>query len=184
MKTVKVAVLSALVLGSVGIGSSAVYADGPSEASTLNIEVKATTIKATVPTEASVLFNEDETVTVPTNFDITNDSTITDLSIVKFALDGGTDWTLASDAKDLKTNKSDTKEARIQVGPTTDNLQTIVPTAGESAATGSTSWANGTVNIKPGATQNIAFNVERGAFSEAIANAKAYGMQLDFEFTK
>lgn len=186
MFNIKAASVAAFGLVALTLGGAQAFAatEGPSATSDLNIEVKATVIKVTVPTEASMIFNEDETVAVPTNFDIKNESTITDLSLTGFSLDGGSSWKVVSDSKDLKLNRADTQEARIKVGPSEGAVQTIAPTSGDAAATGSTTWANGAVSIAPQSTQNIAFKVDRGAFSTDVAKAKAYGMQLDFEFTK
>lgn len=184
MKTFKTTAVAALALASITLGALPAFAlEGDTANSELTIDVKATELNMTVPGEAAVLFNEDETVTVPTNFDISNNSEVTAVSLTRVALDGGSDWVLASDAKDLKQNGSDTKEARIKLGAE-GKLKVIAPTEGNSAATGEATWANGEQSFAPSSTTNIKFEVERGAFSEAVAKAKAYDMTLNFEFTK
>lgn len=153
--------------------------------SDVNIEVKATTmdnVSVTVPTSVPIMFNADGSNTLPTNWTIENLSTIAGIHLSKIDMNAGNSgWKLLADSQDVKTLSADTKSIKFSVGKA-GALKLVVPTSGTENASGSITFGNTEIAIPSGQTQILSFGVERGAFTEAHASAKAFDMVLTFDF--
>lgn len=168
---------------SVGILSSlATNAFAAQFGSELWIDAKATTVNVTVPSNAPMIFNEDGTNTLPTNFTVTNNSKIAGVSLTGISLDSkNSGWTLLSEGTDLKVQAKDLKKIKLKMGKD-GQMKTIAPTNGSNDSTGSASWSSGDISIPALGSETIKFEVDRGAFDTPVANAKAFDMTLNFEF--
>lgn len=159
----------------------------PVEASSsvVNIEVKATTmdqVSVTVPTLLPIVFNEDGTNTLPSNWTIENKSTIAGIHLKQIDMSSkGDAWKLLAESKDTKTLPVDTKAMKFSVGKE-GNLKVVMPTEGAEDTTGKLEFTSSDISIPSGETQNLSFHVERGAFTKTQAYAEAFNMTLTFKF--
>lgn len=181
MKKVKV-LLAALLSVTVVLGAAVpTYA----ASSDVNIEVKATTmdnVSVTVPTSIPIVFNADGSNTLPTNWTIENLSTIAGIHLSQIDMNAeSSGWKLLADSENVKTLSADTKSIKFSVGKA-GALKLVVPTSGTESATGIVTFDNTEIAIPSGETQVLSFGVERGAFTEAEASAKAFDMVLTFNF--
>lgn len=175
MKNLKVLSVSALALSTLVI---------PASASTdVKIETKATEMNVTVPSSVEFIFNEDGSNTLPTNFNITNNSQIARVSLVKAEMDSANSgWRLLPSTSDTKLLAVDSKDIQFYMG-LADNEKIVNP-GNTVANTGNVTWDNGEITIDALQTQNIAFDINRGAFNSAQSSAKAFDMTLTFEFNQ
>ena len=159
----------------------------PVEASSsvVNIEVKATTmdqVSVTVPTLLPIVFNEDGSNTLPTNWTIENKSTIAGIHLKQIDMvSKGDVWKLLADSRDTKTLSADTKAMKFSIGKEGE-LKVVAPTEGTEHSSGQLEFATGEISIPSGKTQKLDFGVERGAFTESQAYAEAFNMVLTFRF--
>lgn len=183
-RTVKGNKVLAVILSLVVVMSAAIPVNAAS--ADVNIEVKATTMdnmSVTIPSTYPMVFNEDGTNTLPLNWVIENISDIAGIHLTKIDMNANSSgWKLLAESQDTKQLKADTKAIKFYVGRSTDNLKLVAPTTGNEGTTGSVSFDVDEVNIQAGQSRNINFNVERGAFTQDIASAKAYDMVLTFNF--
>ena len=181
MKKAKV-LLAALLSVTVVLGATV-----PTHAasSDVNIEVKATTmdnVSVTVPTSIPIVFNSDGTNTLPTNWTIENLSAIAGIHLSQIDMNAGSSgWKLLAETQNVKTLSKDTKSIKFSVGKA-GSLKLVAPTSGNENASGSVSFGDAEISIPSGETQVLSFDVERGAFTEAHASAKAFDMVLTFKF--
>lgn len=175
MKNLKVLPICALTLSTLMI---------PASASTdVKIETKATEINVTVPSSIEFIFNEDGSNTLPTNFNITNNSQIARVSLVKAELDAANSgWRLLPSTSDTRLLAVDSKDIQFYMGPV--NKEKIVSPGTSANKTGTATWANGEITIEATKTQNIAFDINRGAFNTPKSSVKAFDMTLTFEFNQ
>ena len=159
----------------------------PVEASSsvVNIEVKATTmdqVSVTVPTLLPIVFNEDGSNTLPTNWTIENKSTIAGIHLKQIDMvSKGDVWKLLADSRDTKILSVDTKAMKFSVGKD-GQFKVVAPTEGTEHSTGKLEFASGEISIPSGETQKLDFGVERGAFTKSQAYAEAFNMVLTFQF--
>ena len=152
-----------------------------SASTTVKIETKATQMNVTVPSTIEFIFNEDGTNTVPTNFDITNNSQIARVSLVKADLSAQTSqWRLLPESANTKLLPVDSKDIQFYLG--LQGQEKLANPGTDVNSDGQTVWENGEISIDPEKTQNIAFKVNRGAFNTAQSSAKAFDMTLTFAF--
>lgn len=181
MKKVNI-VLSALLAVTVLFGATI-----PADAATsnVNIEIKATAmdnVSVTVPTVLPIVFHEDGTNTLPTNWTIENKSTITGIHLAQVDMNAaGSDWSLLAATEDTKKLPVDTKAIQFSVGKE-GGLKLVAPTNGRSNAVGTVTFGADEISIQSGETQVLSFGVKRGAFTNSEASAKAFDMVLGFEF--
>ena len=177
-KKVLVAILSLVVLVGTVIPADAASAD-------VNIEVKATTmdnVSVTVPTSLPIVFNEDGTNTVPTNWTIENISSIAGIHLSQVDMNANSSgWKLLAASQDTKVLRADTKSMKFSIGKA-GALKLVAPTTGNEGATGTVSFDDNAIAIASGETQVLAFDVQRGAFTQDVATAKAFDMVLTFNF--
>jgi len=171
-------ILSFVVLVGAALPVNAASAD-------VNIEVKATTmdnVSVTVPTALPIVFNEDGTNTLPTNWTIENISSIAGIHLSTVDMNAGASgWKVLSASQDTKTLSKDTKSIKFSLGKS-GALKLVAPTSGNESATGSVSFGDTEIAIPSGKTQVLSFDVQRGAFTKDIATAKAFDMILTFNF--
>ena len=153
--------------------------------SDVNIEIKATTmdeVSVTVPTTLPIIFNEDGSNTLPTNWTIENKSTIAGIHLSQVDMDSeGNGWKLLDAEQNTKTMPVDTKSIQFSMGKE-NALKLVAPTSGTESGTGILTWNANEINLPSGMTETIFFHVERGAFTSAQASAKAFKMVLTFNF--
>lgn len=177
-KLVLSGLLSMLILG-----SAAIPANAAGFGSQVTIDAKATTVNVTVPSSAPMVFNADGTNTVPTNFNITNNSEIggVHLESISLAADTTGNWKLVNDTVDLKTQAKNTKNIRLKMGASGAE-KLINPTSSSAHANGSATFGASDFAIPAKGSKTLSFKVERGAFTTAIPSAKAFDMTLNFDF--
>lgn len=149
------------------------------------IEIKETAmdnVSVTVPSTLPIIFNEDGTNTLPTNWSIENKSPIAGIHLSKIDMDAGeSNWKLLADSQDTKSLAADTKSIRFSVGKGA-SLKTVVPTNGTEDSKGSVTFGASEIAIASGEKQILSFGVKRGAFTTSQASAKAFDMILTFDF--
>lgn len=178
LKKILAVVLSVTALMGATIPANAASVD-------VNIEVKETAmdnVSVTVPTVLPIVFNENGTNTLPTNWTIENLSSIAGIHLAQIDMDAeDSGWKLLADSVDVTTMAADTKAIKFSVGKA-GALKLVVPTSSTESATGSVSFAASDISVASGQTQVLSFDVQRGAFSESQASAKAFDMVLTFKF--
>ena len=151
----------------------------------VTIEVEATVmdrVSVTVPTTLPILFNEDGSNTLPTNWTIENRSAIAGIHLASVSMDAKTTgWKLMAPSGDTKVLKADTKTIQFSLGKAGE-LKMVTPTTGAESATGMAEFGETEITIPSGQTQVLSFAVSRGAFTKAAAAAKAFDMVLTFAF--
>lgn len=181
MKKIKV-LFAALLAVTVVLGSAIpTYA-----ASTdVKIEIKETAmdeVSVDVPTVLPIVFNEDGSNTLPSDWIIENKSTIAGIHLSQIDMDAGnTGWKLLTGTENTKELPVNTKSIQFSVGKGSA-LKLVAPTSGTSSVKGSVSFADTDIAIASGETQVLTFHVERGAFTEAEESAEAFDMVLTFNF--
>ena len=181
-KVLLAAVLSAtIVLG----GVNTAHAADSEQSAQVMIDVKATALDntvVTVPGTLPVVFNEDGTNLLPTDWSIENGSAIAGIHLEKVEMDAkDSGWKLLSDSADTKTLPADSKSIQFYMGKAGE-LKLIAPTSGSEASTGSFAFEADDISIPSGGEQVISFDINRGAFKTAKAAAKAFDMVLTFQF--
>ncbi len=138
----------------------------------------------TVPAVLPIVFNADGTNTLPTQWRISNHSTIANISLTKVDLDAkGSGWELLSESQEIADLGADTKAMKFYIGKSSTDLKLVAPDAND-ATIGSYTWNNGDFTIPTEAGKLVHFKVERGAFTSSQAAANAFEMVLTFEFNK
>ena len=153
--------------------------------SNVNIEIKATAmdnVSVTVPTVLPIVFNEDGTNTLPTNWSIENKSTIAGIHLSEVEMYSSDEtWSLLAQTEDTKALPVGTKAMQFSIGKE-GALKLVEPSLGRSSAAGSVNFAADEISIPSGENQVLTFGVKRGAFATAEASAKAFDMVLTFNF--
>ena len=176
-------ILLAAVLTITAIMGSAIPASASS--SVVNIEIKETTmdqVSVTVPTVLPIVFNEDGTNTLPTNWTIENKSTIAGIHLKQIDMTSKNGlWKLLGTTRDTKSISVDTKAIRFSVGQE-GNFKVVMPTEGTEHSSGRLEYASDEIARPSGTTKNLDFKVERGACTKSEASAEAFQMVLTFKF--
>lgn len=175
MNKLKLLTLSSLALATTLIPASA--------STTVKIETKSTYMNVTVPTSIEFVFNEDGTNTLPTNFVITNNSPIANVSLVKARLSAGTSpWRLLPQTANTKLLAVDTKDIKFYMG--TEGQKKLVSPGNTVSSVGEVTWNNGELSIASLGSKALSFDIERGAFKTAESSAKAFDLILTFEYNQ
>lgn len=182
MKKVKVLLASLLsitvVLGSV-VPS---YAAEPVSEVQIAIEATDMNVSVTVPSTLPIIFNADGTNTFADNWSIKNISALAGIHLTGVHLNGdGTGWKVVKDSATVKTQEVNGKSVKFFVG-VPETMQLVMPSNGSESETGTATFDVDDICIPSGATKTLEFAVERGAFTETTASAKAFSMTLDFAF--
>jgi len=128
------------------------------------------------------IVNEDGSNTLPSDWTITNKSTIAGIHLSQIDMDAGsTGWKLLAGTENTKELPVNTKSIQFSVGKG-GALKLVTPTSGTSNAKGTVSFGDTDIAIASGETQVLSFHVERGAFTEAEGSAEAFDMVLTFNF--
>ena len=167
-------VLSIGILSSMGVNA---FAAGTA----VNIETKATTVNMSVPSTMAVVFNEDGTNTLPTNFTVTNNSKIAGVSLTKIDVNAGSSgWSFCDASTDMKVKPAGTKDIKFTAGKE-GVTKLVTPTTAKDTKASAT-FASGQISIPASGSQVLKFEMERTAFKEAISSSKAFDMTLTFDF--
>ena len=181
MKKIKRTV--AIVLSIVAVFGMTISSQAAS--SDVNIEIKETImdqVSVTVPTALPIIFNEDGSNTLPTNWTIENRSTIAGIHLAQVEMDAeGNGWMLLAATEDTKKLPVDSKAMQFSLGKEGE-LKLVVPSAGRSNGSGSVSFEANEIVVESGETQVLSFEVKRGAFTQSEVSAKAFDMTMRFEF--
>lgn len=171
-------ILSVIALAGAALPVNAASAD-------VNIEVKATTmdnVSVTVPTTLPIVFNEDGTNTLPSNWTIENVSSIAGIHLSEITMDAkNSGWKLLASSVDTKIQKADTKSIQFSAGKT-GALKLVAPTTGTEHTQGKVEFNNTEIAIPSGTSQVLSFDIKRGAFTTNQATTKAFDMVLTFRF--
>jgi len=180
MKKIKV-LLAALLSVTVVLGTAVpTYA----ASSKVLIEVKATdmNVSVTVPSTLPIVFNADGTNTFPDNWTIENTSAIAGIHLKQIDMSAdGTEWQLLADSVDVKQQVVNSKSIKFFAGKA-GALKMVVPDNGTEDSSGSVTFENTDITIASGERKELSFAVERGAYTDTQASAKAFAMVLNFEF--
>lgn len=153
--------------------------------SDVNIEIKETTmdqVSVTVPTSLPIIFNEDGSNTLPTNWAIENRSAIAGIHLAQVDMDAeGNGWVLLAASEDTKKLPVDSKAMQFSLGKE-GALKLVAPSNGRTNGSGSVAFAADEIVVESGETQVLSFDVKRGAFTQSEASAKAFDMTMRFEF--
>lgn len=177
MKLNKIILTGVISLGVVMANVTSAFAAGTA----VNIETKATTVNMTVPSTMAVIFNEDGTNTLPTNFTVKNNSKIGGVSLVKIDVDAGTTgWNFCDQATDMKVKPAGTKDIKFTAGK--EGVTKLVTPTSAKDKKASATFNSGQISIPATGSQVLKFEMERTAFKEAISSSKAFDMTLTFDF--
>ena len=158
-----------------GISVSAENAD-------IHIEAEATIVNMTVPGTVGMIFNENGTNTLPDNFTIRNNSAIGGIYVSGISVNAnGSGWQLVNSSTDLTKVGVDTKSIKLKMGEE-NSLKIVNPTNGSKDSTGNAEFGVNEFVIPAESEKTIKFGVERGAFSSAVTNAKAFDMGISFDW--
>lgn len=182
MKKVRV-LLAALLSVTVVLGTAVpTYAAEP--VSNVLIEVNATdmNVSVTVPSTLPIVFNADGTNTFPDNWTIENVSALAGIHLKQIDLHAdGTGWKLVNDSETVRTQVANGKAIKFFAG-VEGNMQLVEPDNGSESENGTATFGVSDICIASGQTKDINFSVERGAFTQTTVSAKAFTMELGFEF--
>ena len=176
------ALLTALLSVTIVFGATVPTYAASSE---VKIAVEATTmdqVSVTVPTTIPIVFHADGTNTLPTNWTIENRSTIAGIHLSQIDLvSEDSQWKVLANSANVKALHVDSKSIKFSVGKPGD-LKLILPVEGNESSVGCVTFGDTEISIPSGEVQLLSFQVERGAFTQSEASAKAFNMVLTFNF--
>ena len=159
----------------------------PAQAATteVEIEVKATTmdgVSVTIPSKLPIVFEEDGTNTIPTNFTIENQSIIAGIHLAKVEWHAGdTEWKVLSSDYDVKSMPVDSQALQFLVG-LAGSEKFIEPLDGDRNPDGEVLFQPDEISIPSGQSQTLSFEVNRGAFTQAMEASRAFDLIFEFQF--
>lgn len=172
------AILSLVVIMGAAIPVNAASAD-------VKIQVEKTTmdnVSVTVPSTLPIVFVEDGTNILPSDWTIENISDIAGIHLSSVDMNSNeSGWKLLAASQDTRTLKADTKSIKFSVGKP-GALKLVAPLTGNEGMGGSVRFDANAITIAAGQSQVLAFDVQRGAFTQDIAAATAFIMTLTFKF--
>ena len=178
-KTKKMSVMLAMVLSVTLLFGATIPAQAADAVVMFEVQKTDVNLDMTVPSELPIVFNYDGTNTYPTNWRITNNSSIAGVHLVSVELSsGGSGWTLLGEEEDTKTLEHDAKAVKFHVGKPGE-LKLVEP---QTSTVGSVAFTEDEVNLATGESQLLEFMVERGAFDTALTSHKAFSMKLTFAY--
>ena len=148
--------------------------------STVNVTTNAVTVNMTVPTSADFVFNADGSTTVPTEWNIENNNSYTDVKLSEVNLTGDNSWKIANADESLELNQ---KAIKLKVGAA-EGLKQVVPTNATTDTTGKATFGALDFVIPKSNQKALTFNVTRPDFSKSAVSEKAYTMNLVFDLSK
>ena len=180
----KIKILVAALLSVTVVLGTVVPACAAEPVSEVQIEVNATdmNVSVTVPSTLPIVFNADGTNTFPEHWTIENVSTLAGIHLKQVDLNaGGTGWKLVKDTSKVRTQTVNGKAIKFSAG-VAGNMQLVEPTNGTESETGTATFGESDICIAAGQSRDLIFVVERGAFTQTTVSAKAFTMELGFEF--
>lgn len=182
MKKVKV-LLAAVLSITVILGTVApTYAAEPVTEVKIAIEPTNMNISVTVPSTLPIVFNSDGTNTIPDNWTIENVSALAGIHVTNVHLEGnGSGWKVVNDSAIVKTQSVNGKAVKFFVG-LPGAMKLVEPNSGSENESGTATFDIDDICMPSGEAKTLNFTVERGAFTETTASAKAFSMTLDFAF--
>lgn len=180
----KVKVLLAVLLSITAILGSVAPAYAAEPVSEVKIEIEPTdmNVSVTVPSTLPIIFNADGSNTIPSNWTIENISALAGIHVTNVHLNAnGTGWKLTNESATVKTQNVNGKTVKFFAG-VPGIMKLVEAKSGSTSETGTASFEANDIRIASGATKTLNFAVERGAFTETTASAKAFTMTIDFAF--
>lgn len=175
----KINVLLAALLSVTVLFGATIPAQAADAVVTFEVQKTDVNLAMTVPSELPIVFNYDGTNTYPTNWKITNNSTIAGVHLESISLSASSSgWSLLGEEDDAKALAHDTQAVKFYVGKPGE-LKLVEP---QTTQTGSVTFAEDEINLATGESQLLEFMVERGAFETALASHRAFSMKLTFEY--
>lgn len=156
---------------------SNVFADNDASSTSSN-----ETVNITVPSDMKIIFNSDESNTLPSNYTITNNS-IYAINLDKVSLNGNNDWELLNSNFEIKNIKKDSKKLKFYVNDTLIQPKNSSNEIIDESSSGETDIPldeDNNKTIEAYSSSNIDFKIERGAYSKDISTEKAFDMTLSF----
>ncbi len=178
MKKVKV-FLAALLAVTVLFGG-ATPAHAKSAVVDITVEATDMSVSVTVPSTIPIVFNEDGTNTYPSNWVIENNSNIAGIYLDDVAFTAKNGWSLLGLDEDAKALPVGTKQVKFFMG--TEEIFNHVTPAGLSGG-GGVSFEPTDIQLPARTSQKMEFEVERGAFTEAITAERAFELVFTFQFS-
>jgi hypothetical protein len=159
----------------------------PAQAATteVEIEIKETTmdgVSVTIPSKLPIVFEEDGTNTIPTNWTIENQSIIAGIHLAKVEWHAGdTSWKVLSSDYDVKSMPVDSLALQFLVG-LEGSEKFIEPLDGDRNPDGEVLFEANEITIPSGETKVLSFDVNRGAFTQAMEASRAFDLMFEFQF--
>lgn len=189
MNKIKKSVVSLMGIGAVlapgfgGIVSAAETLPGGVGSSNLNIEIEATNISMTVPTDVNFVFKADGTNVTPTMSVYNNSIGKVNLKTVQFNKVASTSWQLVDYTTFKKNDRTkDDHKLGLEITPAGADAVAVTPNSGNGTATLNKTIEANETSEETGTKQDFTFNVKRGAYTQAKTSEKAFDMVLNFEF--
>lgn len=181
MKINKLLMAGVLSLGVLGNSTLPVFAATGSYGSSLEIEVRNTTMDVTVPATLPMIFAEDGSNVLPDNWTVKNNSKTTKLYVSRIAVDAGNSgWKVVDDTVTPSNEYDNTKVIKLKMGKR-GSEKLIKPVYSERNAEGLHQFANTDIVINPEQSETLSIQVERPRFTNSIANSKAFDLTIEFD---
>lgn len=144
----------------------------------VEIATEAALMDVTVPSKLPIVFNEDGTNTIPSNFTITNNSSVATIHLDQVALDSeGSGWELLPENVDMSSQEANKRWIKFFV-----NSKCVSPSLYEAMDTGYAEFTEDEVVMGPGQSAKLNFEIHRGAFTQSFESSKAFTMVTSFGF--
>lgn len=141
--------------------------------SIISIETEASTINVTVPTNAAFIFKSDGTNVYPSNYEITNNNTLTAVTLDAIDFEGVNGWSLTAEDD---TFQADVKKFALKMG-LRDGALSVVDKANGVSFSGDTE-----IKIAPNGSKTLSFEAKRGVFSSPVTTENAMQMTMHFDW--
>lgn len=182
MKRVKVLLAAVLSVTTILGATTPAHAAAPESEVQIEIQQTDVNVSVTVPSTLPIVFNSDGTNTFPSSWSIQNSSRNAGIHLVKVNLNAdGSGWKLLKESERVKTQTVNGKAVRFLVGQS-GAMKVVEPSNGSESESGTATFASGDISIAAGEEKSLCFEMERGAFNETKASAKAFTMVLEFAF--
>lgn len=178
-KTKKMNVVLAMVLSVTLLFGATISANAADVTVSFEVQKTDVNLDMTVPSELPIVFNYDGTNTYPTNWRITNNSTLAGVHLESVYLSASNSgWHLLGENEDVKALPHDTESIKFYVGKPGE-VKLVEP---QTTQTGTATFAEDEIRLASGESQVLEFMIERGAFETALPSHRAFSMQLKFAY--
>lgn len=170
-------ILSVGILGTTALPAFA--ATNGTYGSTVEIEVRNPSMDVTVPTTLPMIFEQDGNNILPNNWQVRNNSVSTDIYVASISVDGNeSGWSVVADDFDI-ANTKDMQAIELKMG-LAGKEKVVAPVFSEKDGDGLVIFDKADIPVAKGESKLLNIKVERGTFTHAIANAKAFDLSIEF----